>query len=321
MFNDKKEVAYYYRASKKGLGPSKVRVFAAEPGKKETYEVTGKLPVTIKTFDTKSEILKPYIYIEEYREIDLVTYDILYGNLNISELKKETPESEAIFEGILKRDIVELITRKGWGIIPDRLSQVPYDKNKIDELKIMIKESAFEETREIENQDKKESKNSSNNTPQPRKGLWDKLFGEQMEKSMKAKKQSSSQQTDDDLVKYQASENPEKVLFYRSGVVLLNGNTFLKFNYMTKDRTIPLSKPLETDSFLISDFDDDKLLENLDYRKAFVKEVLNPYRLKSTRSVKHFPYIGEFTSLGTFQNNLENWNAFNKLNTLGEKER
>ena len=316
MSNKKKNSLYYRRESLIGMGPSQIEVFEVEtPGQNLTFNI-GKNVVRIKTVNVEgmSNLIKPYIFIEKYESLDLTTIDILYGNLDISAIKKDSDLRKKLFETILTRENLELITRKYCGLIPASITTDPYGRAHYDydrQSMMLLAKSVFS-TAYLENRqttiqmNNSERSGFSKSSTKKGKGLFDRIFGT----SDKSKKDENQNQlgTYNNMTTYTKNEG---VLFYRSGVVIFNKSKFLKFNYATKDTETGIQT--EVNNFLISDFDEDRLRWDDEYRKNFVKEVLTPSRLKNNRGVPLFPFIGEFTDSGHFQNNIDVWVAFNEI--------
>lgn len=314
MSGKKKDALYYSREDLTGMGPSQIQLFEVkDPGQKITLNMNGKIvsfrPTSI--YGTKIPI-KPYIIIEKYRNIDLTTIDIIYGNIDIPTLKKDENSRKKLFEEILTRENLELITRKYCGLIPNITinqtgkSQLNYDQESMVALAKSVFSSAYLENRQTSIKMNTNSVDNKNNSKPKSRSFWDRIFGTQ-------DKYEKEQQTK--LDNYQGRTTYTKnegVLFYRTGVVIFNKATFLKFNYATKDNETGIQTAVN--SFLISEFNEDRLRTDENYRKMFVQEVLSPSRLKNARSVQMFPFIGEFTNSGKFQNNIEVWADFDQLN-------
>lgn len=322
MSNKKKNSLYHSRKALTGMGSSHIELFEVEnPGQMQTFNV-GKNTVRIKPFYVESmPNLKPYVFIEKYDSLDLTTIDILYGKIDIQALKKDSDLRKRLFETMLTRENVETITRKYCGLIPQSLTTDPYgkihfnyDKSTVIALARSMSKSAYVENRQtsirmnnsggkgysfsdLEGAPKKQGK---------RKGFFDRIFGG----TGKGDNSTSSSQ----LGRYQGTTTYTKnegIIFYRSGVVILGDSQFLKYNYATKDSETGLQT--ELNSFLVGSLDEDRLRWDDTYRRNFVNEVLSPSRLKNARTVPMFPYIGEFTDSGHFQNNIDNFLEFNKI--------
>lgn len=331
------EFLYYNRTNKSGLGLSKVCIYEIKkPGKEETIEIS-RHSVKFRTFEIDSQdvTVKPYLFVEEYSDVDLIIVDIIYGDLNIPELIESPQETKRLMDNVLNRKNVELFTRQWCGLLPERVQTDPYGKvtplysiKKVQLLAKKIWDSAFQESREATrttrisgSKDKKKRLFYGEPYSSTNKGnsIFDKLFGPPRNKTNQQQTQDQSQIHTDlsSSVHGSSSANTikEGVIFYRTGIVFLNGNKYLKFNYATKDSVTDTK--VETNSFLISDFDEDKLRTDTSYRYKFVSEVLTPDRLESARNVAMFPYIGVFTPLG-FENDIDSWTAFYDLEKLAE---
>ena len=229
-------------------------------------------------------------------------------------IKKDSDLRKKLFETLLTRENLELITRKYCGLIPASITTDPYGRAHYDydrQSMMLLAKSVFS-TAYLENRqttiqmNNSERSGFSKSSTKKGKGLFDRIFGT----SDKSKKDENQNQlgTYNNTTTYTKNEG---VLFYRSGVVIFNKSKFLKFNYATKDTETGIQT--EVNNFLISDFDEDRLRWDDEYRKNFVKEVLTPSRLKNNRGVPLFPFIGEFTDSGHFQNNIDVWVAFNEI--------
>ncbi len=313
MSGKKKDALYYSREDLTGMGPSQIQVFEVKnPGQTITLNMNGKL-ITLKSVNVQGTNypIKPYVFIERYRNIDLTTVDIIYGNMDIPGLKKDERSRNKLFEEILTRENLELITRKYCGLIPNITtglygnSQLRYDQDSMKALAKAVFSSAYLENRQTSI---KMNSNGSKNSRSKKRSFWDRIFGSPDGEN----KEQSSQTSVGDYQGRTTYTRNEGVLFYRTGVVIFNKATYLKFNYATKDNETGVQT--EVNSFLISDFNEDRLRTDEKYRKTFVQDVLSPSRLKNARSVEMFPFIGEFTNSGQFQNNIEVWAAFDQLN-------
>ena len=314
---------YYSRESLTGLGTSRIELFEVEkPEQIQTFNI-GRNTVRVKPVNVqdRSNLIKSYILIEKYDSLDLTTIDILYGNLDIPAIKKDSYLRKKLFETVLTRENLELITRKYCGLIPASITtgsygktHFDYDKPTLVALVKSIMSSAYIENRQtsikMNNSSKKGFSFSdiegTSGKKGKKRGLFDRIFGKPSKEDDTALgEQVGSYQ---DTTTYTKNEG---IIFYRSGVVILGKSQFLKFNYATKDSETGVQT--ELNSFLISEFDEDRLRWDDTYRKSFVKEVLIPSRLKNARRVSMFPFIGEFTDSGHFQNNIDAFVAFSEI--------
>ena len=130
MSEKKKNALFYSREDLTGRGSSKIQLFELEnPGEVNKINIDGKLvilnPVSVQE---TNRTVKPYVFIESYRNMDLTTVDVIYGNLNINELRKNEPLRKRLFDENLTRENLEIITRKYCGLIPYRVFNDPYGK-------------------------------------------------------------------------------------------------------------------------------------------------------------------------------------------------
>lgn len=326
------ELFRYDRIVSGGLGNSKVRIYEIKnPGREDTVELP-EHSVKFRTFeiDEPGITVKPYLFVEKYFDVDLITVDIIYGDLNMQELINNPQEAKRLMNNVLTRENIELFTRQWCGLLPERIETDPYGKmiplynrTKVQALARKIWDSAFQVSRETaktssiktSSKDKKKSIFFGEPYSSTNKGnsIFDKIFGPPKSKTDQQTQSQSQTHTDvSGLVQGNnfSSTIKEGVIFYRTGIVFLNDNKYLKFNYVTKDSLSDTRT--KTNSFLISDFDEDKLRTDTRYRYEFVNEVLTPDRLESAREVDMFPYIGVFTPLG-FDNDIDSWSAFHDL--------
>lgn len=294
----KRNTLYYSRDDLTGMGSSNVQLFKLEePEQISTIIVDGK-QVRVKGISLRN--LNPYILIEKYRNMNLTTVDVVYGNIDINTAKRNETEKEKLFDEILSRENVIAITRNSLGLMPKEIETDPYGNRRLkfdlDEVKAL--------TREIFNSAYLEDRETSVKMNSDRKGgFFARLFGFSPQETTEL---SGSQ----DRVNY---SRVEKVCFFKSGSVIFNNALFFKYVYATQDRESGISPKVS--DFLIGEFDEEKLAQNAEYRKKFVSQVLVPSKLRNARTVPIFPYIGEFTDSGEFRFNSQVWGQFDKINS------
>ncbi len=315
MSEKKKNALFYSREDLTGRGSSKIQLFELEnPGEVNKINIDGKLvilnPVSVQGTNI---IVKPYVFIESYRNMDLTTVDVIYGNLNINELRKNEPLRKRLFDENLTRENLEIITRKYCGLIPYRVFNDPYGKkdfqmpkDKAPFLAKAIMGSAYVENRQTSiNMNNARSSNSNGN----RGSFWSRLFGTKTEAESNT---SLGQYTS--TTTYTKNEG---VLFYKSGAVIFNKKLYSKFNYATKDSETGVRT--QVDSILIGEVNEERLKRDEEYRKAFVTEIFSPSRLKNARTVSGFPYIGNFTESKRFEYDMDAIKDFNELVQYGNR--
>lgn len=332
------------------MGESKVQIFEVEsPGEVNTININGK-NIKFKSLPIQKSAnsgVKSYIVIEKYNNLDLTTIDIVYGVLDLELLKKDEKAREDFFEKILTRKNIELITRKYCGVLPI-LSRDGFGNESLimDEKVVMavarsVLDEAYLETRTSEvninnnmfgNNRKKVTMDDIMGTSKHKakkaeksSGFFSRIFGkEQSDEEHKEENQTTETNNISPYEEERRTYTENKgVLFYRSGVVILGKEKCLKFNYATKDYTTKNSKTnverTETNSFLISEFDEERLKYDDEYRKKFVSEILEPSRLNNARRVNSFPYIGKFVDSGKYESDVEIWAAFSKISESFER--
>lgn len=118
MSQKMKNSLYYSRDDLTGMGASKVQLSEVEtPGETVTMNVDGKL-IKLNTADVKeASFVKPYIIIEKYKNMNLTTIDLLYGDIDIEALRKNENARSNLFEKFLTRENINGIARNYFGFM------------------------------------------------------------------------------------------------------------------------------------------------------------------------------------------------------------
>ena len=103
---------------------------------------------------------------------------------------------------------------------------------------------------------------------------------------------------------------------FKTGVIMVNGKECSVYSYGTRDETIDASSGqiFENGSFIISGFDEERFRTDRRYQERVITTVFTPSRLKNSRRRDIlYPYIGGINASGSFENDFEIYEEFQKM--------
>ena len=112
-------------------------------------------------------------------------------------------------------------------------------------------------------------------------------------------------------------QEEENVLrIFKTGTIMMNGKECLIYSYAVKDETVDMSERVlpEIGCFIVSGFDEERFRNDINYREKVILNVFTPSRLKNTRRADiAYPYIGSVMADGDFENDFDLYNAFSNM--------
>lgn len=118
MSQKMKNSLHYSRDDLTGMGASSLQVSEVEtPGETITMNVNGKLIKLNTAVVREAPFIKPYVVIEKYKNMNLTTIDLLYGDIDIESLRKNEDARNNLFENFLTREKINEISRNYFGFM------------------------------------------------------------------------------------------------------------------------------------------------------------------------------------------------------------
>lgn len=223
--------------------------------------------------------IKRYLVIESTPD-NKIFINIVYGNLDIEQMKTNPQYLNLCMTTILSRKRIDEICRNYFctldELIFDRGRNVTTRRNDLNTgLVAMTLLTASGEIKTTR-----------------QKGFMDTIFGE-------------PQKEENNILR-----------IFKTGVIMVNGKECSVYSYGTRDETIDASSGqiFENGSFIISGFDEERFRTDRRYQERVITTVFTPSRLKNSRRRDIlYPYIGGINASGSFENDFEIYEEFQKM--------
>ena len=197
--------------------------------------------------------------------------NIVYGNLDLNQMSRDRRFLGLCMESILSRKRIDEVCRNNFCTLDSvgNSKDGTFLAQRDDITDEIVKRSIIEKSMEIR-------------TPiaKPKILNW---FG----------RSNTSQQPEENILR-----------IYKTGVIMIGNQQCAVYNYGTKDQTT--EGMVEIGSFIVSGLDEEKFKPGSFYYNEVVRNVINPTNLEHTRRRDlKYPYIGQVTPNGGFENNFE----------------
>lgn len=223
-----------------------------------------------KRFRVKVNINR-YLIMELTPDKKRMYINIVYGSLDLNQMSRDRRFLGLCMESILSRKRIDEVCRNNFCTLDSigNSKDGTFLAQRDDITDEIVKRSIIEKSMEIR-------------TPIAKPKIWN-WFG----------RSNTSQQPEENILR-----------IYKTGVIMIGNQQCAVYNYGTKDQTT--GGMVEIGSFIVSGLDEEKFIPGSFYYNEVVRNVINPTNLEHTRKRElKYPYIGQVTPNGGFENNFE----------------
>ncbi len=266
--------------------------------------------------------IKPYIVVERFTGKNIVMIDTVYGDIDIEKMNFDQELREITIDGLLSRKNLNQINERYFGALPIHIvnyNGIYQTENQQDVVKevgtalrsqvsAIIRETVTKINPMFENS---ETTSTFQNSPTKKKGFFSQLFKKTIEEINNANSNTKGKSEETQFYK-----SSSKVLFFKTGAVIIDGRVCSKYSYYTQDEQT--GEKAVGGTFLATGIDDERLKTDECYRKKFVDNMCSPSRLKNARG-KEFPYIGGFNEKDEFETDIDLFTTIYNLRESGRE--